>query len=296
MLIDCHIHLGECATHYPKWWVEELYRPWGGADSFWPEGESDETPGQRLLAMMDAAGIDKACVMTSDHRRVYRRTRGPYTPNEHLLEVIATDPDRLFGTCSVDPLRDPYAGTQEIRRLVTDHGVRAIKLYPSYDHFYPADRACWPIYELAIELDIPIQFHMGWTPCINAPMKYQPPHLLDDVGIDFPDLKVIVAHLGFPWVEEGICLLAKHDNFHADIAYWGTFPQEKILRHLDDFRVMCGFEKLLYGSENATSRWFPQVVYGLNDVAEKKGYHPIADDDMEKFTWRNAARLYKIPT
>lgn len=55
--------------------------------------------------------------------------------------------------------------------MVTDHGIRAIKLYPTYDHFFPADEVCWPIYELAVALDIPVQIDMGWTPTINAPMK-----------------------------------------------------------------------------------------------------------------------------
>lgn len=296
MLIDIHVHVGELEEHYPQWWADEIYRHWGGSANFRAGGADDLSPGERLLGLMDAQGIDKACVMTSDHRRVYREAQGPFVANDYLIDFVATAPDRLFGTCSVDPLRDPYAGVQEIRRMVTEHGIRAVKLYPSYDHFFPADEACWPIYRAAIELDIPIQFHMGWTPTVNAPMKYQPPHLLDEVGIRFPDLKVIVAHLGYPWVEEAVCLLAKHPNFHADLAYWGAFPPAKILRHLEDFRNFCSFEKLLYGSENSHTATFPGVVASLNTVAADKGYHPISDEEMELFTWRNAARLFKIPT
>lgn len=294
MLIDVHVHVGEIDEHYPTWWAAEIYRLWGGTTKFRPLGES-ESPAQRLLAQMDEIGIDKACVMVSDHRRVYREQQGPFVPNEYLIDFVQEAPDRLFGTVTADPLRDPYAGVQSIKRMVTEHGARAIKLYPTYDHFYPADEACWPIYKLAIELDIPVQIHMGWTPTVNAPMKYQPPHLLDEVGIRFPDLKVIVAHLGFPWVEEGICLLAKHQNFHADLAYWGAFPPEKILRHLEDFRIFCSFDKLLYGSENSHTAIFPGVVGRLNDVAKERGYTPLSDEEMELFTWRNAARLFKIP-
>jgi predicted TIM-barrel fold metal-dependent hydrolase len=294
MLIDVHIHAGEIGPHYPDWWIEELYRFWG-SEHFRMDGDPHDTAGQRLVKTMDRVGIDIACVMSSDHRRVYRDRRGPYTPNDFVAEVISVDTHRLVGTCSVDPIRDPYAGVQEVRRMVERHGFRCIKIYPSYDHFYPADESCWELYRTAIELDIPVQFHMGWTPCVNAPMKYQLPHLLDEVGIRFPDLKVIVAHLGYPWVEECACLLAKHENFYADLAYWGTFPPEKILRHLNDFRVMCSFDKLLYGSENSHTRMFPEVVRGLNDVADDHGFPKIEEKDMEKLMWWNAARLLKIP-
>lgn len=293
MLIDVHVHSGEIGPHFPDWWAAEIYRMWGGTGNFRAPG-GEGTPAQRLLAQMDEAGIDKACVMVADHRRVYRDSDGPYVPNDYLVDFLATDPERLYGTASVDPVRDPHAGVETIRRMVTEHGIRAIKLYPTYDHFYPADEVCWPIYQLAIELDIPVQIHMGWTPTVNAPMKYQPPHLLDEVGIRFPDLKVIVAHLGYPWVEEAICLLAKHRNFHADLAYWGAFGPEKILRHLEDFRIFCTFDKLLYGSENSHTSMFPAVVRGLNDTAERRGFTPISDTEMELFSWRNAARLFKI--
>lgn len=294
MLIDVHIHAGEVGEHYPEWWISELYRFWG-SKKFRMDGDQGDSPGERLLKTLDAAGVEKACVMSSDHRRVYVDRKGPFTPNDFVAEVVATDPRRLFGTCSVDPIRGPFEAVQEIRRLVRDHDFRCVKLYPSYDHFYPADESCWEVYRAALDLDIPVQFHMGWTPCVNAPMKYQLPHLLDEVGIRFPDLKVVVAHLGYPWVEECACLLAKHENFHADLAYWGTFPADKILKHLTDFRILCSFDKLLYGSENSHTRTFPSIIRNLNERAEENGYPAIPDGDMEKIMWRNAARLYNIP-
>lgn len=294
MLIDVHIHAGEVGRHYPEWWAAELYRLHGGGSGLRIPGDPDLPPGKRLLKLMDETGIDKAVLMTSDHRRVYVDREGPYTPNEWLLEVIETDRTRLFGMCSVDPLRDPYQGAQEVRRMLEEHDIRALKLYPTYDHFYPADERCWPLYRLAIEHDIPVMFHMGRCSIVNAPMKYQPPHLLDEVGMRFPELKVIVAHLAFPWVEECVTLLQRHEHFHGDIAYWDKFPSEKILRHLSDFRVLCSFEKLLYGSENAYTATFPTKIRGLNDVAEKLGFEKLSDEDMEHLTWRNAARLFKI--
>jgi predicted TIM-barrel fold metal-dependent hydrolase len=255
------------------------------------------TVGERLVYQMDHVGIDMMCIMTSDHRRVYPQDNGPYTPNDYLLEVREAAPERFALTCSVDPLRgDADAHVKEITRCVKQHGFTACKLYPSYDHFDPRDDRLFPIYKALVDLDIPMQVHMGWTPCKNAPMKYQMPYLLDDVAARFPELKVVVAHMGWPWVDECMALIAKWENFHADIAYWGWFEPEFVLRKLKTFGTICGYDKLVFGSENSHTHMAPQMMRDLNKLAGKLAIDPISDADMEKIMWRNAARLWKIDT
>jgi predicted TIM-barrel fold metal-dependent hydrolase len=293
MIIDCHIHAGQLGNHYPKWWIEELYRVWGGIDN-WTYSRPNMTVGERLVYQMDELGIDMMCIMTSDHRRVYPHEKGPYTPNEFLLEVRAAAPERFALTCSVDPLRDVYESVREIEKCVREWGFQACKIYPSYDHFDPRDERLYPIYETLIDLDVPMQVHMGWTPCLNAPMKYQQPHLLDDVAARYPQLKVVVSHLGWPWVEECMALVAKWDNFHADIAYWGWFGPEETLKTIKKFGRLCGYDKLLFGSENSHTHMAAKMMLGLNEVATKIGIEPIAPADLDKIMWRNTVRLWKI--
>jgi uncharacterized protein len=201
LIIDCHIHAGELGTHYPEWWIKELYNAWGGTKQ-WAYGRENMSAGDRFLHQMDEMGIDMMCIMTSDHRRVYADQLGPFAPNEYLLEVKGVSPDRFALTCGLDPLRDLYESIRELERCVKDWGFTACKLYPTYDHFDPRDERLFPVYEKMIELDVPMQIHMGFTPCLNAPMKYQQPYLLDDVCARYPQLKMIVAHMGWPWVDE----------------------------------------------------------------------------------------------
>lgn len=174
--------------------------------------------------------------------------------------------------------------------------MRALKLYPTYDHFDPRDERAFPLYEKAIELDIPVHFHMGYTGTVNAPMRYQMPWLLDEVGIKFPRMKVIVAHLGFPWVDECPCLLAKHRYWCADIAYWGGFPPEELLNAMRKFKYMCGgFDRLLHGSENPWTGTFTRTVIGLNEVAEEAGVKfRIGEGEMKKIMGENARRVYRL--
>jgi uncharacterized protein len=295
MIIDCHIHAGELGKHYPEWWIEELYAAWGGMHN-WTYDKPAMTVGERLVYQMDRTGVDMACIMTSDHRRVYPNDGGPYTPNDYLLEVKSAAPDRFALTCSVDPLRDVAASVEEIKRCVKQHGFQACKLYPSYDHFDPRDSRLDPIYKTLSDLDIPMQIHMGWTPCKNAPMKFQQPYLLDDVAAKFPDLKIVVAHVGWPWVDECMALIAKWDNVHADMAYWGWFGAEKVLRTVKDFGNICGYHKLLFGSENSHTHMAADMFRSFEKLAPQLHMSPIAKDDMEKIMWRNTARLWKIDT
>ena len=160
MIIDCHVHAGILGKHYPKWWVEELYRPWGGLPT-WDPSAASLSVGQRLLKQMNETKVDKMCIMTSDHRRVYLDRQGPYTPNDFLPEVRAEAPDRFFCTAGLDPMRDPYQAVKEMEQCVKEWDFRAVKIYPSYDHFDPGDERLFPLYEKAIELDIPVQAHMG---------------------------------------------------------------------------------------------------------------------------------------
>lgn len=295
IIIDCHIHAGELGRHYPEWWVAELYRGWGGVRE-WTKEMDNMSAGERFVYQMDALGIDMMCIMTSDHRRVYADALGPFTPNEYLQEVKQVAPERFALTCSVDPLRDLYGSLQELERCAKEWGITACKLYPTYDHFDPRDERLYPVYEKLIELDLLMQIHMGWTPCHNAPMKYQQPYLLDDVCRRYPQLKIVVAHMGWPWVDECMALAARWENVHADIAYWAWFDPEFVYRNVTRYGRLCGYDKLLYGSENSHTHLGPGMMLSLNKTAEKLGEEPISQQAMDQMLWQNTARLWKIDT
>lgn len=289
--IDIHIHLAEIPTQIPQWWADELYRPFGL--------EFPTTDGRSVLELLDRAGIDIGCVMGADYRRTtdhpeYPTEHDVFVSNDYVAAEVKKYPDRLVGIASVDPIRDPQAAVLELERCVKELDMRVLKLYPTYNHFYPTDERLTPLYEKAIELDIPVHFHMGWTPIINAPMKYQDPVLLDDVGIRFRKLKVIVAHLGYPWVDQAICMVAKHPNFYCDMAYWCGFGPEYLYQALLKLKSLHAIGRVLYGSENVCTVTFPHVYRSVNTVAKKLGLPEITDEEMANIMGGTAAKLYKI--
>lgn len=303
MKIDVHVHVGEVPEHIEVWWGQELYRPWKyvyGAGGHRAERKVIREPVKvdRLLRDMDEAGMDMACIMATDFRRnsPSPELKNPCVPNDYVAELARQYPDKLIPIAGIDPIRGISDAVNELDRCVKQLGMKGLKLYPTYNHFDPGDPLIYPLYEKAIDLDIPIHFHMGWTPSVNAPMKYQMPYLLDVVGIRYRELKVIVAHLGWPWWEECVCLLAKHQNFCADLAYWCTFPPEKTFRALLLCRDLVGLDRIVYGSEYALCNpaSFSGMFARINDEAAKLNLPKLSDGEIKGILGENAARLFKI--
>ncbi len=289
--VDIHLHLAQIPSQIPKWWAEELYRPFGM--------QFEAADGRWVVEALDKAGIDMGVVQAGDLRRTtyhpdYPLEHEVYIPNDYVAAEVRKYPDRLVGEAGIDPMRDVQAAVLELERCVKDLDMRVVKLLPTYNHYYPADERLFPFYEKCIELDIPVHIHMGWTPTINAPMKYQDPILLDDVGIRFRQLKVIVAHLGYPWVDQGICLVAKHPNFYCDMAYWCGFGPEYLYQALFKLKSLNAINRVLYGSENSCTAIFPSVYREVNSVAERLGLPKITDEEMANIMGGTAVKLLKI--
>jgi predicted TIM-barrel fold metal-dependent hydrolase len=128
---------------------------------------------------------------------------------------------------------------------------------PTYHHYRPDDRRLDPFYERCLLHDIPVQIHLGWTRTINTTMEHQRPVYLDRIGREFPDLKLIIAHLGHPWVDEAIAVVAKHPNFYAELSGWAAHgmaphqPVEEAYRALKKLKAYGCLDKIMFGSDNS---------------------------------------------
>ena len=181
--VDCHLHLTEVPEQVPHWWMQELYRPYGV--------EYGNTDGAWMVDLLDRSGIDIGMVQGSDIRRTTYHPDHPdeyevYVPNDYTADQVAMYPDRLKGVACIDPMRGIPWAVEELERCVKELDFRALKLVPSYQLYSPNDRSLDPLYEKAIELDIPVHFFTGWTPIINASLELGDPFLLDGVGTTLP--------------------------------------------------------------------------------------------------------------
>jgi predicted TIM-barrel fold metal-dependent hydrolase len=168
-------------------------------------------PLELVIRQMDYAGIDKYVLLAQDLTTV---TGDAVISNEEIDRIVHLHPDRFVGFASVDPHRND--AIEVLEKAFRDMGMQGLKLHPSKQQFYPADPKVYPIYEKCIEYNKPVIFHAGmsWEP--NTLLKYANPVNFEEVAIEFPDLRLCLAHFGFPWVLETASLILKYENVYAD--------------------------------------------------------------------------------
>jgi len=168
-------------------------------------------PLETFLLEMDVSGVEKAVLLPIDASTA--RGCAIYT-NEQVAELCEMS-DRFIGFASVDPHKKSAA--RDLERAVKDLKLAGLKLSGPTQEFLPNDKKlAYPIYKKAQELRLPVVFHAGmsWEP--RARSDYGRPTLLEDVACDFPEMNIVIAHLGWPWVLEAIMLALKYPNVYLD--------------------------------------------------------------------------------
>ncbi|MGI8793224.1 MAG: amidohydrolase family protein [Acidimicrobiales bacterium] len=210
----------------------------------------------------------------------------PPVTNDFVAQAVADYPDAFIGFASVDPWKGK-AAVNELRRAVTDLGMKGLKLHPSCQGFAPNDHKFYPLYEAAAELEVPIIFHTG-TSGLGAGVRggggiklgYSRPILLDDVAADFPDLNIVGAHPSWPWQDEMLAVAQHKTNVWIDLSGWSPRLWSPALVQ----NVMGGLQdRALYGSD------YPFIAF-QKWLKAFKGHEPSPEIE-QKILVGNAQRL-----
>ncbi|QDL92794.1 amidohydrolase [Paroceanicella profunda] len=172
--------------------------------------------------------------------------------NEEVAEIAAENADVMIPFASIDPHKGKL-GAREARRLVREHGVKGFKFHPTMQGFYPNDRMAYGLYEAIVEEGGVCLFHTGQTGVgsgmpggMGMRLKYSNPMYLDDVAVDFPDMKIILAHPSFPWQEEALSVAQHKPNVYIDLSGWSPKYFPKILVQYANSILR---KKMLFGSD-----------------------------------------------
>jgi hypothetical protein len=170
--------------------------------------------------------------------------------------------------------------------------IKGLKFYPGYEPFYPDDSRLKVMYEMAIEYDVPVMFHSGDTYAPTGKVKYSHPIHIDDLAVDYPDLKIVICHIGNPWIKDCMEVVYKNRNVYADISglVLGDFS-EKFERYMkNEIEEMITYagdpNYLLYGTD-----W---PLCNMKSYLKFMDQLELADDKKERIFWKNAAQLFKI--
>lgn len=299
--IDTHAHFGNEAmlnlerTSQVNPLVKEIdnIRETVGYKSMFDESTSLET----LIEEMDRNMIEIAWL----HQLSFKEVLGyDVLTNEEIQKAIEKYPERLKGFAGIDPRKKD--APKELEYAIKDMGLHGFKMNPNdFGGYFLDDReVCYPLYEKALELDIPVSIHTGITPGPMFRMKHNNPLQLDDVAVDFPELTIFVEHIGFPWQDLTYNMVQRHKNMYITITAVANIMIHKseALFYMEMAKMlgMIGSERILWGSDWTAT---PNIREVLDFFMHAEVPFPVqmmkgptlTDDRVADIVYMNAVRL-----
>lgn len=296
MVIDSHMHLIRL-KNFDKDIYQKVY------------GLPNETDLDQLVGWYKEAGISHVVCMGQDMRRLWNTSFG----DEYVIEAYRRYPKLFIPFASLEPLERSnnfnQAAYDELERAIEEDHIRGVLMTPPYGQYKSNDKCAYPFYQLIQKKGIVLQYHhsaqMG--PAIFAPTPYAKLENLNEVIIDFPDLKVVVEHLGYPWSEQLFVLMTNCPQMYTDLAMTYGRPRwmawQLVLAReygvLD--RVMFASDYVSYSYDyfsdnpaNDFKSWINVVRYGLNEINKQSGWPLLTDEEVDSILYRAAKKLYNL--
>jgi len=274
-VIDFHIH----AVHYEQYnesALEYMQNAQAGAGNDWETFYQRYRQPEQFVQYLQSIGVDYGVMLAE----LCPAGTGTCT-NDYILQYCAGQ-EKLIPFASVNPYLTP-SPRNELKQLL-DSGFRGLKLYPTYQLFYPNETLLYPLYALAEDRQIPVMFHTGTSVFKGSRLKYGNPLFLDDIAVDFPDLPIAIVHSGRGfWYQQAFFLARLHENVYMEVA---GLPPQKLLTYFPELERIA--DKVLFGSD------WP----GLKDIGENINVIrslPLSAAAKEKILGQNAAKLLKLP-
>jgi predicted TIM-barrel fold metal-dependent hydrolase len=269
-VIDFHIHVGR-KEHWHDW-VKDFQR--GAQSEFYTRYEEMIDP-EKFASYLKSHQIEKGVILPD----ICPITTG-VVPNEYVFEFCRGH-DIFLPFCTINPflLSNPV---KEFRTYI-EKGAKGLKLYPSYNYFYPNESRIYPLYALAQEERLPVLVHTGSSIFKGSKIKYADPIHLDDVASDFPDLSLILAHSGRGlWYGKAFFLSRLHPNLYLEIS---GLPPANLLNYFPDMEN--NIDKFIYGSD------WPGIKTISSNIEAIRAL-PLAEESIRKVLYDNAARVLRL--
>ena len=280
MITDCHVHISPLDMFKPS--ALELMR--AERPNFAQIEEYCRSP-KAFLKFLDAAGVDRAALINYVAPEVIGFTAAV---NQFISEYVKDDPKRLLSCGSLHP-RHSTNILSDVEQLVRS-GIRMIKIHPPHQLLYPNDylrgvSELEIIYRAAEANGIPVMFHTGTSVFPGARNKYGDPMYVDDVAVDFPKLKILLAHGGRPlWMDTAFFLLRRHPNVYLDIS---GIPPKTLLKNFPRLDEISG--KTLFGTD-----WPGPGVPDVKQNLDEFRALPLSEDAKEKVLSSTALRIWPV--
>ena len=291
MIVDCHTHIWQSPEQLGQLDLGNSPRPGRKRPARMPAEKS----AWRSLPAADpdhhwaqSATVDKSIVLGFKSRYLHAEI-----PNRYVSEYVRRYPQKLIGFAGVDPtdagvLDEVQAAREELR-------LRGLTVSPANQDFHPADSRAMEVYAAAEKLGMPILVHPSGQFSEKSKLEYGRPYLLDEVARSFPNLRMVIAQLGQPWIDETITMLGKHPHVFADVS--GLLGRSwQAYNALVSAYQHGVIDKLLFGSD------FPytsadeciEALYSINQLAQGTNLPLVPREALRGIVERDALSLLGI--
>jgi len=246
-------------------------RRWMGVERF-----EQPLPPEFTLGSMDEAGV-RVGLLSAWHG-----PDGVLISNDDVARLCEDHPDRFRGLCAVD-LMQPMQARRTLNRYIDSEGFVGVRVVQWLWGLTPLDRRYYPIFAECCELDVPVCLQAGHTGPMRPSETGRPIPYIDEVALDFPDLRIVCGHIGYPWTQEMIAVATKHPNVYIDTSAYKAkrFPPELV-----DYMKSNGKNKVMYGTN------FPMITHaGCLEGFEELG---LDEEGKQRFLYANAAQVFKL--
>ena len=289
MIIDCHTHIWQSPDQLGSVDLGEL-SPAERKASF-----RTSPSGRVIQRVIPAAhpeahaeqtrGVDKAIVLGFRSKHLNANV-----PNDFVSEYVGRHPERLIGFAGIDPTEpgalDDLAIAREQLKL------RGVALSPAGQDFHPSASRAMRLYERCEALKMPVVFHAGGLMNAQGKLEYGRPFLLDEVARSFPKLRIVIAQMGQPWVDEAIVLLAKHEHVYADVSglFLRPWPGYNALVNAYQYGVV---DKLLFGSDFPYTKPADciEALFSINQLVQGTNLPVVPREALRGIVERDALEL-----
>jgi len=239
-----------------------------------------------LIYDMNRGGVSKSIIISLwDH-----------TPDidyslEELFEIAKDNRFGVVYTVNLD--KNLKQQLKEVESFFEGGLIKGVKVLLGYQSVIPNDKKLYPFYNLCIKYDYPVIFHTGDTLGSEAKLIYSHPLNIDSLAVEMPKLKIIIAHLGNPWIIDSAEVIYKNKNVYGDVSGLFLSSQIKdrryynfILKKVNELIAYAGGDKLLFGTDFplVDSKSYINFVKSL-DLTEK---------EREFAFYKNAEKLFKL--
>ena len=243
-----------------------------------------------LLRSMDKAGIDISLVIAND---IPSQAWQGISATDIIAQAAGSERIKVIGYISV--ARNISSQLELLQQQINAKKVVAIKLYPGYEDFLPQDERLWAVYDFCLKQHVPAVFHTGYLmEGAAGKLRQAHPHNVSEIAGRYPDLSVVMAHCGSPWIKEAAHAIAKHANLYVDLSGYFTEyapisseERNDFIEDMAGFASVAGdFKKCLFGTD-----W---PLYDQTEYLVAVQALPMTKEEKELVLWRNAYRLFRL--